>query len=553
MTTLVVKFNNIYWTNQRVSGIPDGSTIAEGLLDSVRIKSQSVDLRRANTSVGGYDFNVVDKDGELTALLLDNSKYFLNDRVEAWVGIDTSEFSEMDALPIVFVTNIRHDNIKYSFSCSDALILLAGSMTGISRNLTSDLTEQGVHILVPDVDVFPSSGVVKINDEFILFEKPPNSPDLVVITRAYSGGEAEDHERGSQVQLITLASGNPVNVLLELMISGSEDTSEFNRHVHGLELSSDFIDMASFDSIRENHFSERFVEILVEDQGDGLKFLQSEFLQLLNCRFVQKNGTVSLVLLDEAEDDRDVLIDDDIITKYSGTDVRFSDVVNRIKINYGYEFGSGEFLRTVLFEDEDSIDNFGPAKEIEYSFQGIPDSSDGRIFVESIAQRYLQRFSTPTPSIEIQANLRAATLTAGEAIQVISEIIPSQRGVLGLSQVLEVLKVGVNLKAGTVNLSLVFTRFTGTHIARLSPSPTILSSQNGVYSLDDARLLRAGWVMKGPGGNLVIRTVNPVSKQITFTTSPEIPDNFVLEFADLPDVVDSQRRFAFLDDGSLLS
>ena len=510
MANIVINFADNYFVNQPVQGL-DGAR--EGFFKTIKLRENSVNLRRANTTVGGVSFSLVDNGGFITGLLADNPNYFLNYPVAVWVGRDEEAFSELFRLPAAYITSVQHDSSQYNFSASDVLFLLNKSVNEISTRLTSGFTvdstvveaitenpDMGDQVLTED---FPASGFLKIGDEFLSYNgKTPTA--FNISARGLFGSEKGTGDTGDEILLVTRATGNPMTVLLSLLGSRSGDGSQNDIYRHGLGIPSQSLSVETFTELADGFFAGDTVDLLIFQDEDFLKLLQNEILQLTNCRFIQDGDKIGVNLLDESDPlgEGDFVVDDTTISKYKNTKVDYSNILNRIRVEYGYSAGSDTFKRIRFFRNEESIKLFGESKEVVYEFRGVPATSTGDDMVQAMAERYFARFSTPNPQISIETNFETFSTLPGHTVFVDSDIIPSASGFLGFHNILEVIKKSVDAVKGKIGLTLAFTSYSGGRagIPRISPVAVIQNitmDVNGfVFHVNDTALFRPGFVVR---------------------------------------------------------
>ena len=495
MANIAITFAERVFVNKPIEGIENAVI---GLFKTIRLKENSVNLRRANTSVGGVSFSLIDQNEIITNLLAEYQDYFLNRPVSIRIGNDNQSFDELYQLPGTFITAVSHNSNQYDFQASDILFLLNKSINEISTRLSVNISENSSNIQVMGGDTptenFSNNGILRIGDEFVQYEsKTANT--FETLTRGLFGSEISDNDAGTEVLAVTRIQTNPITALLQLMISRSGGTpkSRYDILKHGLAIPQESVDIQSFERIRRESFPTDTIDLLVWDDEEFLKLVEVEILQLTNCRFIQNGDKIGLAILGETAESEHVVTDRQI-SKYSKTSVKYSDIVNRIKVEYDYQWGSDKYLKVRFFRHEESIERFRESKELVYKFKSVNDDDQ----VQKMVDGYFFRFALPNPQITISTNFEPFQILTGDNVLLDSAIIPSESGELGFHNILEVLKKSVDAIKGKLGFTLAFGSYdrASLSVARISPAAVIeeinTSGPRFVFRVNDATLFRRG-------------------------------------------------------------
>ena len=492
MANIAITFAGKVFVNKPIVGVPDG---LEGFFKSIRLKENSVNLRRANTSVGGVSFSLVDLNREITKLLAENRDYFLNRPVSVRVGTDDQSFDQLTRLPGTFITSVSHDSNKYDFQASDILFLLNKSLNEIPTRATDGGDESAVEIEA-DTTNFPESGILRMGDELLSYLTKTDTA-FQNVTRGIQRSEPAVYDRGDEILLVSHIQSDPITAILTLMNSRSGEGGLYDTARHGMGIPLESIDLPSFEKIRDDHFSMDEVNLFFWQDEEFLRVIETEILQLTNCRIIQNGDKIGLAILGSPAESEKIITDRQM-ESYGKTSVKYSDIINRIRVEYGYNWGTNKFTQIEFYRDEDSITQFGESKEIVYRFRGATEAAP----LQRMATNYFFRFARPNPQLNIKTNFEAFDILPGDNVLLDSSIIPSESGELGFHNVLEVLKKSVDALGGKIGLTLAFGSYDNAifQTSRISPVARIesisMNRQGFVFKVHDASLFRPGYKVR---------------------------------------------------------
>ena len=144
---------------------------------------------------------------------------FLEKTVEAYIGFKTGNFDFADYKK---VANTRIESVTkiangYSIKSKEVISLLTNPSYNISDKLDITILPISVSLDLQDASKFPTSGFLKIGQEFIRYNgKTENTLENLV--RSQIGTTAAEHEEGEDVFLVTeIIDQNPIDIMLQLM------------------------------------------------------------------------------------------------------------------------------------------------------------------------------------------------------------------------------------------------------------------------------------------------------------------------------------------------
>ena len=361
--------------------------------------------------------------------------------------------------------------------------------------------------------------------------------------------------------------------MLQVMLSDQGDNTNdptYDVLNGGLGISPDDVDITTFEEIRDEFFVGEQHDYYVYDNSSMLKFLERTALTATNTRLITINGKISLALLDQVDFEEEIPILDESSIKGTPTwSLDENKVVNRIEVSYDFNLATQKYESLTVFEDAESITNFGLKKPLKLKFEGVTSALNGGAIVSDRANRLLGRLSTARGSITVSSHFDASTLDIGGNVQLVHRFLPQQGGTLGFSDRLEIMSRSIDLKKAIVKTKLDFTSYTGIRIAFIAPSPRItnvISSKS--VEVDNAECLKVGYLIKlfkdGPivDGDPTIGSYLPddiniiesiVGNVVNFTSDfvSVLGTDIVLKMADYDEANEEQKaRYAFIGDNS---
>jgi hypothetical protein len=575
---VVVKIDGVYYAQKQ----PDSGLVIDSdkviVDDGPNVNGTKVDVRNVKTPIGSFSFKLLEHpdDPTLSSTIMRTDGQWLGKDVVAYMGFingsfDFSEYQEIARTQISTVTKVANG---YSFISKEVTNLV--NQEALNRNdvLQTALIPASTTLDIVDASDWPDTGVLFLNGEFMGWTSKDTNT-LQNLQRGLYGTTATDHELGSEVYQVTLAlSVNPITLMLQMMLSNTGDGSNHPTYDvldGGLNISPDDIDIAKYETIRDEFFVGELHDYYIYDNDKVIKFFEQTTLISTNTRLVTFDGKISLALLDQVDfEDETIILDESSIKGVPTFKLDDKKIVNRVEVSYNYNVATRQYESMLPFEDADSIATFGLKKPLKLKFKGVTTTLNGDVICADRANRLLARLSTARGFITATVTAKGSALQAGGNVQLVHRYLPQQGGTLGFSDRVEVMSRDVNLNDVTVKLGLEFTSYTGIRLAFIAPSPRITNviSQNQI-EVDDASCLRKGYVMRlfkdgadDIEGNPTIGSYLPDDANVIQSIDGNIvtmTDDFVstlgtdivLKFADYDNASEEQRaRYGFIGENS---
>lgn len=559
----IIRFNGLdFGAHQPDSGLTiDADKV--GTVIQLRVNEQRVDLRRVNTNISSITFGILDIDQVITKLFKDNETIFLNDEVEIFLGrIGVGmDFADYFALPKLRITDVQYEPDKntYTFQGREITDKMVRAFYTIQTTLDVDILP-ATTIITASTTGFPTSGFIKINEEFMSYTGTTGTT-FTGVTRAELGTTAVEHKAGSIIDHVVEISGNPLDLFKQLLISNGGG-GPYDILFDGLGFDPTLIDITAIDAVRNEFFTGETFRFQMFNIPNALKFLEEEILLACNCRLVISNDQkISIAVLDQATfaDEEVGALDNDHIININRYKVSKSNIINRILIFYDYNEATDKFLSFKEFTDSDSQVNFDDSRTLTLNLKGVKTADGGLSIVNDRGGRLLLRFTKPTPEIILSTHISKSLLNIGDSVSVSTDRLPHPNGTLVFSDTLEVIRRSIDHLTGIVRFTLAYTSYTGIRVAYVAPCPAVaaVTSQSIVIlQAGGGAQFEVGYKLKlwndstdafesDPVNTILSISGDTVTFENAWVTTLN-PAVHRFRFADYDEVIERQKRFGFV-------
>jgi len=534
-----------------------------GLIQRIAINPTSIDPQRPTTTTNSSSFTLVDVAHEVSKLFLNQRGFRTGSDVKIWLGrsFENMDFSDYLEMPETLLNKFQKVDNAYNFSTIERKDRINNGSFNRKNKLAVDILSGTTVITLQTIPSdFPSSGFVKINDEYVSYAGITDN-NLTGCARGEFGSVPSAHDGGSDVFLIyEISATNGVDLIAQFLIS-SGGGGPYDVLPEGLGFTESMIDIAQFEEVRDEFFTGRNLSFLVGAIENFQSFFETEVLGPLGLRLrTNNNGKIGLAVINRNIFEIDApFIDNTNASKSPSFSVSDDKISNRVRIFYNWNDALNIYSESIETIDSESITEFGEKPFFEISFKGVKDSN----FAQSIANLYLARFSYPRPEITVDALNSSSYLLVGDKTELFSDRIPTENGDLNFASTLEVLKKSYNPVTGTVNFQLAFTSFSGLRQCFISPSDSVVSftSQKSVtIAAGRGAHYRAGWRMRlfdtnnsmyaSSQVNEIESVVGDVINFVDNWSTTLVAFGFRIMFGDYDEVSEQQKKFCFISEGS---
>lgn len=538
----------------------------DGLVNSVVINPTQIDIRRVSSTISSFSFKLVDQNRVVTALIEGDAASFLDTEVEIWVGRSgvAMDFADYFKLPTTRIKKIDYADGSYSFATQEQTERLNRALFQTATTLDVDILAATTSIDVgAEITDFPDSGYVKIENELMSFTgRDLTERRLLNVIRGEFSTVPAEHKSGSSVFHVVPVSGNPIDIALKILQSGSG--GQYDLLPDGCGLSDTLVDIAGIEVLRDSEFSEFQVQAFLY-QLNGLKWLEEEILTPLSLRFsTSKDSKLTLKQTDRiAVREANSEITNTTIKGSPKWSVDASRIVNRITVEWDYDESVSKYTQSSTYSDESSIAKYGEKDKLSYRFKLPRVDLGGQYIVDDFAKRLLRRLSTPTPEISLTTHIDKSIYGPVDRVKVTTNQLPDYDGTLDFASELEIVSRAINYMNGDVSFRLQFVSNTLHNLGFIAPSDPILYAMTAYNQITlpagRGAYYSKGWVLmpwhragRFPFYDGPYTVIDIIGDVLTFDYEIDLllPGNGIweLRFADYNLVSEDQKRFAFLVD-----
>jgi hypothetical protein len=529
-----------------------------GLVTSLSLNPSTVDPFRPSVAINSNSFKLIDRGDVVTALFGSNPELFQGKLCEIWLGrVDVGmDFSEYLKVTDTYINKVSRADGSYSFSTQEVKDRLNKDVYSGQNKLGASIIPATTTITLQSPPA-NTSGLIKINNEFISYTGVSGS-QITGCIRGEEGSTPANHDFGDDVFFCEVVSGNPIDLLLKLLVSPAGG-GPYSVLDDGANIDENLIDVTEFEKIRDEYFTGQTYEFILYQISDLKTFIEQELLSPAGVRLRSNlNSKIGLGILNKPVINLDAPdLDDDQLTKRPVYSVDETKIVNHLNIQWGFDWTTEKFTKITTFNDAASVASFGDRKAVNLNFRGVTTQAD----VNEIAANYFLRFAYPKPLIDTSSHMSASGWGLLEKPTLYSNQIPTPAGDLSFGDSVEVLQKAINYQTGDVRFQLSFTQFTGLRVCFIAPSDTILSfADQKTVTVGAGRGVqyRVGWKMRlydNATRNWLADPINTIvgiaGDVITFEnnwTTTLVNNAQKITFADYDDVTDQQKRFCFISD-----
>jgi len=497
------------------SPVSPDNTIKEYLLNISGLDQRKTP-QEGRSSIGGIQFEILDVDDEITALLAtDTAAYFQARKVTIKAGY----LGMTEANMLTIGTNLKVNSLK-----------LSGDGTAY---------------------LFEAADPMKAFQKYIF--------------------------RGADDSNVVL-QGNCINVLLSILTSsgtpGTNGAYDSLAAVNGLNLDSTEVDITGIEAIRDNYYpgNSHWMHITITDKEQAMSFLQREFFKPFNLTpavtsaglFTVKPFKPPLAATTEVQ-----TFDEDVIVALPKLDFNLAELVN--EVDFKYDHDGSDFTTVDYHQDSTSLTNrLRGIKPISIESKGIHSTVSGvslNMFAGVISnQRGLSifnRYATPPVKISFNTLFYQWLSEFGDVVPFTHSKLPDiVAGTKGLSaDRMEVIQRGVDWKRGEVKFEILNTGFARGTYQQISPTMTIVSGTDSTHfevsSADGAKFANlTAPVVSIYDSRMRIQVSNKAISSVSGTTvtiasmglTPTA--GWIVTFADYDNCTAEQKLFGFIADSS---
>ena len=549
---IVLQIDGTYYA----SYLPDSGLAVDadkiGILDNVNTGGTTVQVKTAKTTISSFSFDLVD-DGAVSLTIGTSQTSLLGKTVNFYFGFITGSFdwSEYKLISTLVIKEVSKKPGRYLFKCKENTDLLQRSIYSERSQLNGAILAATTVINLLDVSNLPTSGMGKIEDEFISWGGTSGN-SLTGVNRGLLGSTAVGHDDQVEFLEVTKLEGNPIQLIRDVM-------------ENEIGIATSKIDTTAFNNLRDNDFSLSGDWVLYAyDIENGLDFIEREILLPTNTRLFLKDGLISIALLDQVDyDNIAAVFDEDAIIGVPEYDLSANSIVNKIIIKWDYSEGLQRYGKIKSYSDATSIANYGESRELTLEFKGITSTNTPESFLDTRAKSFFSRLATPETRIKTKTFFNKLNTNISEDVRLIHSQLPEPGSGAGFDSILEVISKSIKgwAEKSVIEWKLSFASFSNIRVGLISPSPVPSNIINQkTFDVPDGTKYEVGYKLvlwdnvndtyfSDPVNTVSSINGNTITMENNFTTT--LAANTSLFFANYSDCSQAQKnRYAFISPNS---
>ena len=551
---------------------PDSGLVIKPFLNktiaSCVVNPTTVDLRRVSTTISTFSFKIVDRYNSLSQIIQGTGANVIGQQVRIFIGrVNVGmDFSEYKELPVTRIKKIDYSDNAYNISSSEETDRIDKEIYQIKTKLAVNILAATTVITASDsLASWPASGNIIIEKEVISY----SGIDLLNnyftgCSRAQLSSVAKDYDAGSDIYFFETVAGNPIDIILQLLTSGS-GVGAYDVLDSGCAIDPSLIDITGIEQLKADHFSTTQVTCYFYNIDSALKLIEDQLLTPFRLRMVtNQNSKITIKQMDAIELLGENEITDESIVKNPKWSVDDNKITNKLQIDWDFNEITGKYLKSNTFTDATSIATYGEKPALKYSFKYIREAQGGYDIIFELQKMLLNRLSVPIPEISLNTQMDKSGLELLERVKLITGQVPEFDGSINFSNEVELISMGVNQNTGDVSIKLAFTSGSFNRFCYIAPSDMVMSVLNQkTVTLPAGRgdQYRVGWIMRlydntareYEAGEPVNEIVAIAGDQLIFANDflVTLSSSKRLKFANYDEVTESQKRYCFISDSGL--
>lgn len=539
-----------------------------GLVSNFTVNPTQIDLRKATQTLGSASVAIVDKDAVFSNFLGLPLSALIGLEITLYVGFVGESFDFADYViekQDYLIKTLSKTGNAYKLGCRSKSDRMITSIYDFRGSLDTAITDSSATVIIDtETDTFDGpTGRAKIGDEFVAYTGKSFTSPLTTLTGVSRGDEsstAAAHTVGTECFFVEKVTDNCIDILLQLILSTGDGTNgPFDVLFDGIGIAAADVDVTGFTDIRDTFFASDDFTFLFYDIQNALTYIETELMQANNLRFTDRDGKLSIAILDQSVPGATLpIVDEDVILAKPGPSWKLTEnrLMNKFRVEYFFNEGEQVYSKFQDFNSTTSQATYGIRKGPTLKFKGI--LTDG--IATERGNRIMARFSTPQSQIDVTQFLKTYKTPPGDKVNFTHTDVPSPGGGLGLNNELELLKRALDYSKGTVKASYVFTSYVNLRRGLIAPCDNVVSiidtktitvgsgrgalyKRNYVFNLyDNTTCLQVGGVQ-----NNVIDSI--VGDVITFKNAWTglVAGSTKIRFADYDDSSgDQTARYAYI-------
>ena len=479
----------LHITSHADAALPVAAVSIDGVVINMSGTSQSVTPEKSLSTIGGVDFEVVDKTSAVTAVQyakLELGYGLRGKRVRVYVGYEGLLWDAYTLVQTQIIEQVSYADGKYKFQCDD-----------IQRAIRKDVFDTAVSNLTTAITIGDTAVNITSTTKFQAVEHGASysdAPDQTVyyfkvedeIFRAtgktagsftgVTGGVLNTRKANHTIDTTASADRQtevseyvylelPIPKLIYAVLTGKllgqgaavlPDTWHLNI-AEALVRDTDFTGYGEdvYDTTSdENGVLVRFEGI---EKQDGKAFIEKELLVLMGgFSPIYSDGAIGLKRMASVLSNSGFvyLLDEDNIVSHGDLVYDMKNVHNHIEIDWNWVDSKERFTRTNVLLDQESVNKHGESNPLLFKFRGLHGS---RHSAETLGERFnsfRDRYTGPPIRLSVKCLLGTNMLEVGDVVRVRLDTLRDHYTNSTLDRSFEIQNVSVDWITGAVDLRL---------------------------------------------------------------------------------------------------
>lgn len=401
----------VYFTSHADTATPDGAAVIGNVVRNVSSSSQTIDIERAQFSIGRLTFDLVDANRQVTALLADRlagGDSLRLKRAVYYKGFAGLAWEHYEKSQTAIIESVRQSENAYLFNADDIKRtekkeIFTQRIATLTKSITA--TQKHIPITVADLDYFPTVehddsytdrpeqtvGYVKIEFQGGFetvchrggFLHATDGPSLDVVKRGALNTVAQHHEvdpskpkdRRPKVSELIYLEGPALKIMYAIQtgILYGQGGATLPEHWH-LGIDPAYINLAVYEAAGPDIWDTsnntgRMVRGIDLQKTDGKSFIENEILSwLVAFPPIDADGALGFRRADPVLSDGGYVahITDREIVSISELEEDMPAVINRIFVDWNYNYIKRDFTKQTLLVDGESLSTYGKTQLKEF-------------------------------------------------------------------------------------------------------------------------------------------------------------------------------------------
>lgn len=410
-----------------------------------------IDIATGKSTISSITFTLLDIGGDISRIC---TNYTMKNRLvtvyEGYEGIDEADFNPVYSGQINNWTRTS-DGTAYTFTVTDALKQLTTKILNGKTQLTADYKPGDSTISVTNTDKFADASdlydgmdarnYLRLNDSVFSYTgKTEKSFNGVALVAQLSNGQpqAETIQAGADVVNFVLYQGNPVTLMLQIILSTGDGTNYSGTGTNydvlpanqGIGVPYTLINVTNFETQRDRFVAWMYFSGYFFKDEDCLKFLEKHFFQQLCCYlFINKSGQLDIKLFYYPLPTLDtVTLDDSNIIGVPQMDANLQTgnaFFNEIDVKWDYQPVPDFYVNEQITDQLTSQQQFEEISIMEIEAQFVKTRYNGFRIVDRMTNIMLKRFAFPLPIFTVECFYMEHLINPGDTVILDSSVVPS--------------------------------------------------------------------------------------------------------------------------------